>query len=64
MRQHPGQEFLHILSGVLELHMSFYDPCVLNPGDSILFDADQPHAYVAPDRDCELLTMNSIASPA
>ena len=62
MRQHPGQEFLFILAGKLEIHTAFYNPCVLEPGDSILFDADQPHAYVAPDGPCELVMMNTIAT--
>lgn len=60
-RQHPGQEFLHILSGTLELHSQYYDQIVLKAGDSILFDADQPHAYVAVDGTVELLMMNSIS---
>jgi transcriptional regulator with XRE-family HTH domain len=63
MRQHPGQEFLYILAGTLEIHSAFYDTCTLKTGDSILFDADQPHAYVAPDGHCELVMMNSISSP-
>jgi transcriptional regulator with XRE-family HTH domain len=60
MRQHPGQEFLYILSSRMEIHTAFYDPLLLEAGDSILFDADQPHAYVAPDGHCELLMMNTI----
>jgi len=60
-RQHPGQEFLHVLSGTLELHSQYYDQIVLKAGDSILFDADQPHAYVAVDGAVELLMMNSLS---
>src|SRR4029077_4267406 len=63
MRQHPGQEFLYILTGTLEIHSAFYDTCTLKEGDSILFDADQPHAYVAPEGHCELVMMNSISTP-
>jgi mannose-6-phosphate isomerase class I len=63
MRQHHGQEFLCVLTETLELHSEFYDTCTLKTGDSILFDADQPHAYVAPEGDCELV-MNSIATPS
>lgn len=59
-RQHPGQEFIYVLSGNLELHSAYYDIIRLEPGDSMLFDADQPHAYVAPDGDCELLMMNTV----
>lgn len=60
-RQHPGQEFLYVLSGILELHSQYYDPIVLKACDSILFDADQPHAYIGVDGPAEVLMMNSIA---
>lgn len=59
--QHPGQEFLYVLSGILQLHSQYYDPIVLKAGDSILFDADQPHAYVSIDGPAELLMMNSLS---
>lgn len=58
-RQHPGQEFLFVLRGRVDLHSAFYDTITLQEGDSILFDADQPHAYVAEDGDAEILMMNS-----
>ena len=61
MRQHPGQEFLYILSGKMEILSAFYDPLVLEVGDSILFDADQPHAYIAPEGRCEIIMMNSVS---
>jgi transcriptional regulator with XRE-family HTH domain len=60
-RQHPGQEFIHVLSGDLELHTMQYEPLRLSAGDSILFDADQLHAYVAPEVDAEILMMNSVS---
>ncbi|MGR9145809.1 helix-turn-helix domain-containing protein (plasmid) [Rhizobium leguminosarum] len=63
-RQHPGQEFIHVLSGDLELHTVHYEPLKLSAGDSILFDADQLHAYVAPGDDAEILMMNSVAEVA
>lgn len=61
MRQHPGQEFLYILSGKMEILSAFYDPLVLEVGDSILFDADQPHAYIALEGRCEIIMMNSVS---
>lgn len=60
-RQHPGQEFLYVLSGTLELHSQYYDTTVLKAGDSILFDAEQPHAYVSVDGPAEVLMMNSLS---
>lgn len=46
-RSHPGEEFLHVLEGTLNLHTEHYEPTWLATGDSILFDAGMPHAYVA-----------------
>lgn len=46
-RTHTGEEFLHVLSGSLELHSIHYDPVMLNPGDSIVFDGEMKHAYVS-----------------
>jgi transcriptional regulator with XRE-family HTH domain len=46
-RSHPGEEFLHVLEGTLNLLTEHYEPTVLSIGDSILFDASMPHAYVA-----------------
>lgn len=59
-RQHPGQEFVYVLQGRLELHSMYYDVTVLETGDSILFDADQPHAYVGLDGPAQILMMNSV----
>lgn len=58
-RRHPGEEFLHILTGILELHTEHYEPVQLGSGDSILFDADMPHAYVAIGKDPVTLIMSN-----
>jgi len=64
-RRHPGEEFLHVMSGVLELHTEHYETMRLGPGDSILFDATMPHAYVAAgDGDVVLLMSNTIPQDA
>lgn len=60
-RQHPGQEFLLILKGKLQLFSAYYDTIILEEGDSILFDADQPHAYVSIGEAAEILMMNSFS---
>jgi transcriptional regulator with XRE-family HTH domain len=58
-RQHPGEEFLYILSGVLELHTEHYEPIELAAGDSIVFDADMRHAYVALNGEAVRLIMSN-----
>ena len=37
-------------AGTLRLLTKYYDPVELSQGDSVLFDADQPHAYVGVER--------------
>ena len=60
-RSHPGEEFVYVLEGTLDLHTLQYQPSRLNAGDSILFDAVMPHAYVAVgDKDAVLLMSNTV----
>jgi len=59
-RNHPGQEFLHVLRGTLRLLSMFYDPVDLLAGDSILFDADQPHAYLGVNGPAEIIMVNTV----
>lgn len=42
--EHAGSEFLHLLSGKLAITVADAEH-VLGPGDSIYFDASQPHTY-------------------
>lgn len=63
-RSHSGEEFLQVLSGVLELHTRYYEPLLLNPGDSILFDGEMEHGYVcAGSEPCRLFMSNSMQHP-
>jgi transcriptional regulator with XRE-family HTH domain len=42
--QHPGAEFIYVLSGTLSLHVGD-DEYTLETRDSIYFDSTVPHAY-------------------
>ena len=42
--QHPGAEFLYVLSGTLDLHIGD-EQHTLETRDSIYFDSSVPHAY-------------------
>jgi len=56
--QHPGEEYLYVLEGTLELHTEVYTPVRLEKGDSVYFDSGMPHAYVAVgDKPCRVLSM-------
>lgn len=58
MIRHPGEEFVYVLEGTLELHTGIYAPVTLEQGDSIYFDSDTPHAYVAlGSRVCRVLSI-------
>ena len=48
--RHEGEEFMHVLSGRLELVLDsdqFFD---LGPGDSLYFDSRIGHAYISTSR--------------
>lgn len=47
--RHEGEEFLHVLDGRLILATEFYEPLLLEPGDSIYFDSHMGHAYLSAD---------------
>ncbi len=55
---HPGEEFLYILSGTLEVHIEGEDVFTLNPRESAYFDSTMGHAYVSSgDEDAEILVV-------
>lgn len=53
---HPGEEFVYVLSGRVELHTDFYAPTELEPGDCCYFDSTMGHALVnTSDEDAKVL---------
>ncbi len=51
LAHHSGEEFIYVLEGAIIVHTEFYDPVVLQPGESIYVDSNMGHAYVAEDCD-------------
>jgi transcriptional regulator with XRE-family HTH domain len=45
--RHPGEEFLYVLEGSIAFYTEFYEPVVLNAGDSVYYDSDMGHACVS-----------------
>lgn len=43
---HAGEEFIHVLSGAIDLHTEFYEPMRLGIGDSAYIDSTMRHAFV------------------
>ncbi|MBZ9772481.1 helix-turn-helix domain-containing protein [Mesorhizobium sp. CO1-1-8] len=56
---HSGEEFVYVLSGTLVLYTEYYEPLVLNAGDSVMFDASMDHAYAyAGDEPADVIMVN------
>lgn len=57
---HPGEEFVYVVEGTLELHTDAYAPLTLQAGESVYFDCTMPHGYVAKgDGPCRVLSVCS-----
>ena len=57
--QHPGAEFIYVLSGTLAIHIG-EDEHLLDARDSIYFDSTEPHAYRrAGGRTCSALVVTA-----
>ena len=47
LRAHEGEEFLYVLSGEVAIYTDLYAPAIMETGDSMYFDGNTAHAYVA-----------------
>src|SRR5215831_19345986 len=58
--RHPGEEYAYVLEGEVDLYTSLYAPVRLKAGDSIYFDSDMGHAYIAASKGrCRVLSLCS-----
>jgi len=56
--RHPGEEYVYVLEGTLDLYTEFYTPARLSKGDSVYFDSSMGHAYIAVgDEPCKILSI-------
>jgi transcriptional regulator with XRE-family HTH domain len=60
---HAGEEYIYVLEGRVEIHTEFYDPIVLEAGESIYIDSNMGHAYVAAEG-CEEARVLGVCSSA
>lgn len=61
---HAGEEYLFVLRGPLLFCSAAYEPLRLETGDSLYFDASQPHAYVSGRQGgAEFLVVSSTDAP-
>jgi transcriptional regulator with XRE-family HTH domain len=55
---HPGEEILYVLDGELDLYTDMYLPVNLKKGDSMYFDSNMGHAYIAAgEAPCRILSV-------
>jgi transcriptional regulator with XRE-family HTH domain len=58
--RHPGEEFVYVLEGILDLHTKMYTPVRLHAGDSVYFDSGMEHAYIAVGEEpCRIMSVCS-----
>lgn len=60
LMRHPGEEFLYIVEGELELHTECYAPTILKAGESVYFDSRMGHAYIAKTEPCRALSVCTV----
>lgn len=61
--RHSGEEYIYVLEGRVEVHTQFYDPVVLEVGESIYLDSNMGHAYIAAGG-CDEATILGVCSSA
>ena len=58
--RHRGEEFLYVLTGVIQLHTEFRQPIEMRRGDSAYFDAAMGHKVISlSDEDATVLWVTS-----
>lgn len=59
--RHDGEEFLYVLTGVIQLYTEFYEPVTMRRGDSAYYDATMGHNVVSvSDEDAMILWVTSL----
>jgi len=59
---HSGEEYIYVLEGGIKVFTEFYDPVVLNVGESIYIDSNMGHAYVTADGCEEAIVLGMCSS--
>ena len=59
--RHDGEEFLHVLTGIVRLYTEFYEPVDLRRGDSAYYDATMGHNVISvSEEDATILWVTSL----
>lgn len=60
--RHGGEEFLYVLTGIVELYTEFYEPVEMRRGDSAYYDATMGHNVISTSQeDAVILWVTSLA---
>ncbi len=60
--RHGGEEFLYVLSGIIQLYTEFYEPVEMRRGDSAYYDATMGHNVISTSQeDAFILWVTSLA---
>ncbi|MEP2530499.1 XRE family transcriptional regulator [Shimia sp.] len=61
--RHDGEEFLFVLTGVIQLYTEFYEPIEMRRGDSAYYDGAMGHNVVSlSDEDATILWVTSLVN--
>jgi transcriptional regulator with XRE-family HTH domain len=60
---HSGEEYIYVLEGSIKVLTEFYDPVILNVGESIYIDSKMGHAYVTAEGGGEAVVLGVCSSP-
>lgn len=59
--RHDGEEFLYVLTGVVQLYTEFYEPVEMRRGDSAYYDASMGHNVISTsDEDATILWVTTL----
>jgi transcriptional regulator with XRE-family HTH domain len=59
--RHDGEEFLYVLTGIVQLITEFYEPVTLRRGDSAYYDASMGHNVISvSEEDATILWVTSL----
>lgn len=56
--RHSGEKYIYIIEGRVEIHTEFYDPIIIEAGESMYIDATMGHAYVAAEGCTEAMVLD------
>ncbi len=60
--RHPGEEYVYVLKGAIQVYTEFYDQVLLQEGESIYIDSNMGHAYLAAEGCSEAITLGICSS--